>query len=317
MAWLKSRKKPDIQAMKERSDLRGLIHALSHEDLQVQTDAAQALGELGKSDLAQLEHAFRQRNKHVRLGIIEVFAELKDPGTFELLISALKDPDNEVRWEAALALGEFGNPDAYDPLKKALRDPDKYVRYGAALALEKLGWEPKRDDLDAAYFSFGKQDWDRLKVLKDASLIPLTQASCDGDAGIRAKAVEVLGNIGDHRAIPALYQSLKDENDSVRWNAVMAAPRCGIALMHLPRGLSRRPRIRKNPLIAGFLNFLLPGMGYLYLGFWWGILVFQIDITATLWLFARNAELTYSTVLPIYALLAIHAWFMARKMPDL
>ncbi len=317
MAWLKSRKKPDIQAMKERSDLRGLINALSHEDLQVQTDAAQALGELGNSDLTQLVHAFRQRNKHVRLGIIEVFAELKDPGTFELLISALGDPDNEVRWEAALALGEFGNPDAYEPLKKALRDPDKYVRYGAALALEKLGWEPKKDDLDAAYFSFGKQDWDRLNELKDASLIPLTQASCDGDAGIRAKAVEVLGDIGDQRAIPSLYQSLKDENDSVRWNAVIAAPRCGIALMHLPRGLSRRPRIRKNPLIAGFLNFLLPGMGYLYLGFWWGILVFQIDITATLWLFARNEQLTYSTVLPIYALLAIHAWFMARKMPDL
>jgi hypothetical protein len=314
--WLHGRR-PDIEAMKARNDFRGLIRALSHGDLEVQTGAAHALGELGKADIKQLVLAFRRRNKHVRLGIIEAFAEIKDPGTLDLLISALDDPNNEVRWEAALALGEFHETRAIEPLTRALRDPDKYVRYGAVLALDKIGWQPVHD-LEIGFYAFGKQDWDLLSTLGEGALLPLTHGSRDRDTAVRVKAVEVLGLIGNRLAIPTLYQALKDENDLVRWNAVLAAPKCGIPLMHLPRGLSRRPRIRKNPLIAGFLNFLLPGMGYLYLGHWWGILVFQIDVTATLWLYAYKGEtLTYSTVLPIYALLAIHAWYMARKMPDL
>jgi hypothetical protein len=314
-SWLHGRR-PDIPAMKARSDFRGLIRALRHGDLEVQTEAAHALGELGRADVKQLVRAFGRRNKHVRLGIIEAFAEIKDPGTIDLLISALDDPNNEVRWEAALALGEFHETRAIEPLTRALRDPDKYVRYGAALALDKIGWRPV-NDLDTGYHAFGKQDWDLLGTLGDEALLPLAQGSRDRDAAVRVKAVEVLGCIGNKKAIPVLYQALKDENDLVRWNAVMAAPKCGIPLMHLPRGLSRRPRIRKNPLIAGFLNFLLPGMGYLYLGHWWGILVFQIDVTATLWLYKYGEMLTYGTVFPIYALLAIHAWYMATKMPDL
>jgi hypothetical protein len=315
-SWLNGRK-PDIPAMKERSDFRGLVRALRHGDLEVQTQAAHALGELGKADIKQLVMAFGRRNKYVRLGIIEAFAEIKDPGTIDLLISALDDPNNEVRWEAALALGEFHTTRAIEPLTRILRDPDKYVRYGAALALDKIGWQPL-NDLDTGFHAFGKQDWDLLSTLGDEALLPLAQGSQDRDAAVRVKAVEVLGSIGNSKAIPVLYQALKDENDLVRWNAVMAAPKCGIPLMHLPRGLSRRPRIRKNPLIAGFLNFLLPGMGYLYLGHWWGILVFQIDVTATLWLYINEGEtLTYGTAFPIYALLALHAYYMATKMPDL
>lgn len=311
------RKKPDIQAMKARGDIRGLIRSLRYGDLEVETDAARALADIGKTDIRELVNAFGRRNKHVKLGIIEAFAEIRDPGTLDLLIPSLNDPITEVRWEAALAIGEFKDSRGIAPLTQALRDPDKYVRYGAAVALDRIGWQPVQE-LDAAFSAFGMQDWDLLGTYGDAALLPLTQGCRDRDAAVRQKSVEVLGRIGNKKAIPILYQALKDENDQVRWNAVLAAPECGIQLMHLPRGLSQRPRVRKNPLIAGFLNFVLPGMGYLYLGHWWGILVFQVDVTATLWLYAYQGEiLTYSTVLPIYALLAIHAWYMARKMPDL
>ena len=88
--------------------------------------------------------------------------------------------------------------------------------------------------------------------------------------------------------------------------------------MHLPRGLSLRPRVRKNPSVAAFLNFVLPGMGYCYLGRWWGVLVFQVDVTATLWLYAfvGNQD-TYGLLLPIYVILAIHGYYLAKKMPEM
>jgi hypothetical protein len=79
-----------------------------------------------------------------------------------------------------------------------------------------------------------------------------------------------------------------------------------------------RPRIRKNPLIAAFLNIVLPGMGYFYLGRWWGIVVFQIDVYLTTLNFATNGELfAWAYSLPVYFALAAHAWYMASRMPDL
>jgi hypothetical protein len=114
-----------------------------------------------------------------------------------------------------------------------------------------------------------------------------------------------------------LMQSLADEDSEVRWKAVMASPKCGIKLIHLPRGLSRRPKMKKNPLIAGFLNFVLPGLGYAYLAKWWGVMIFEIDIFATIWIFQYWGEqFTFEALLPIYLLLAIHAYYITAKMPE-
>ena len=64
-----------------------------------------------------------------------------------------------------------------------------------------------------------------------------------------------------------------------------------ISVAYSPRP-EPEPRLRKNPLIAGFLNFMLPGLGYGYLGKWWGIMIFQVDITLTVWLFKYQGEVS-------------------------
>jgi hypothetical protein len=86
--------------------------------------------------------------------------------------------------------------------------------------------------------------------------------------------------------------------------------------MHIPRGLSRRPKLTKNPLIAGFLNFVLPGLGYAYLSKWWGVMIYEIDIFGTILAFQYLGEqFSYEALLPIYLLLAIHAYYLAIRMP--
>ncbi len=227
------------------------------------------------------------------------------------------DQDNEVRWEAALALGEIGDDRAIPSLVEALKDRDRFVRYGAAVALDKFQWQPDSDTLHA-YVHLGKQEWKEMISIGDAAIEPLCVALTDHDSEIREKAVRALGVIGSEKAIPAVYRSLSDGNDNVRWNAVKAAPRVGLSLAYLPRGLSLRPRLRKNPYIAGFLNFVLPGMGYFYLGKWWGIIIFQIDVYATTLVFTTRGEFsTYGLNYPVYFILAAHAWYIASKMPDL
>jgi len=310
-------KKPDIQALKSRRDIPGLIAALRYPDLGVQWEATAALGSLGPEAIEYLVRRLPTRNRAAKLGIIEALGEIRDPQAVEPLIRNLRDPSVEVRWETALALGEIGDKRAIDPLLPGLRDPDRYVRYGTALALSKLGWRPENPG-DRAYHLLGLQDWGELLKLGPPAIPALCSALKDREKTVRVKAVEVLGEIGDKGAIPAIIHALRDRDDDVRWRAVLAGPKCGIAPMYLPRGLSRRPRVRKNPAVAAFLNLVLPGQGYIYLDRWWGILVFQVDITATLWLFATMGDQpTYGLLLPLYVILAAHAWYLAGRMPEM
>jgi HEAT repeat protein len=303
--------------MKGRRDIPGLISALRHPDMDIQWRAAAALGSLGPDAIHRLIAGLSTRHRAVKLGIIEALGEIRDAQAVEALIRELRDASVEVRWEAALALGEIGEGRAIAPLLPGLRDRDRYVRYGSALALGKLGWAPATGE-EEGFRLLGLQDWAGLAALGAPAIPALTFALSDRERTIRRRAVEVLGGIGNEAAIPAIQAGLRDPDDEVRWQAVLAGPRCGIAPMYLPRGLSQRPRARKSPAVAGFLNLVLPGQGYLYLGRWWGVLIFQVDVTATLWLFATAGDQsTYGLLLPIYVVLAAHAWYLAGKMPEM
>lgn len=311
------RRDPDIRALADRKDYPRLIRALRHRNLAVQWQASSALAGLGTEGMDHLLSALNTRNKDIRLGVIEALGEIRDPRAVEPLIDLLRDRDNEVRWEAALALGELADPLALDPLAATLRDPDRYVRYGAAVALEKMGWSPE-NPADRAFLVAGKQDWDALVGLGRDAVTALAIPAEDADRTVRLMAVRTLGRIGDKRAIPVIYRALRDPDDQVRWEAVLASRECRISAQYLPRALARRPRIRKNPNIAAFLNFVLPGIGYFYIGKWWGLIIFQIDVYTTLFLADTQGQvLTFQYLLPVYVLIALHAWYIARQMPDL
>lgn len=310
------RKKPDIGALKKERDIPGLIKALSFRDPDVQSDAVHALGDIGPEAVGPLVLALENKNRFLRLGAIGALAAIKDPGAVSALAGMMKDPGSEVRWQAAIALGEIGSHEAVAPLLHGLEDPDKYVRYGSAISLAKNGCQPSGDAEQAWYYA-AMQDWDRLRTMGSDALSPLYNLLRDTDRDVRVHAVQVLGDIGNREAGPALIRSLGDADRQVRWEAALASQKCGVPPMYLPRGLCQRPRIQKNPLIAGFLNFMLPGLGYGYLGKWWGIMIFQIDITVTVWVFKELGETnTYGMLFPVYFLLAVHAWYLAKNMPE-
>ncbi len=311
------KKRPEIETLRQQKNIPALIRALRYDDFDVQTSAAQALGMLGTEGIDELILALKTKDRDVRLGIIEALSVIRDPRAVPALIHLLSDGSSEVRWEAAIALGEINDPAATASLVQALGDPDRYVRYGAASALQKSGWKPATDE-ERAFHQAGLQEWQAVREIGEPAIPALSRVLHDRDSGVRMQAIDILGSIGNGKAVPVLMRSLADENAEVRWKAVLASPKCGVSMIHIPRGLSRRPRTRKNPLIAGFLNFMLPGLGYGYLGKWWGVMIFQIDITATVWLFRYEGEAgTYGLLLPIYLILALHAWYIAQKMPEL
>ncbi|MDP3396884.1 MAG: HEAT repeat domain-containing protein [Methanoregula sp.] len=318
MNWFgQKQQKPDITLLTKNGDISGLIRSLTYDDFEIQIEAAKSLESLGPEAIGVVLKKIKTRNRNVKLGIIEALAIIKDPRAVEPLLECMGDRDAEVRWGCAIALGEIGDERAIPTLKKALGDPDKYVRYGTSFALSKIGWVPETM-LEKGQLFYGMQEWGALKDMGKSAIGILKIAQKDRDTGIRFRAIELLGEIHDECVVPPLLSALSDENDTIRWKSVLVSEKAGIPLIFLPRGISKRPRIRKNPKIAALLNFLLPGQGYNYLGKWWGILLFQLDVTITLWLLRFGGDsLPYLILFPMYILIAIHAAYIAIKMPDM
>jgi hypothetical protein len=312
------RKTPDISILEGKNDIKGLVRLLSHASFNVSWRAAEALGRIGAPAVAMLHARVRSGAVHTRLGIVEALAEIRDPSSLPVLLELLsEEPSNEVRWAAAVAVGDFGDPAAVPHLVAALKDTDKYVRYGAAGALALLDWEPGTAE-DRARMHLALQDWEELARMREIPVPALVPFVNDKDAAIRAKVVEIIGMAGDPAARSICDTVLKDPDPRVRWTATLAFPHCNIPIMHLPRGLSRRKRSRKNPYIASFLNFLFLGLGYNYLGKWWGFLLFQINITSILILsIAYGPVIPYILSYSVSALSVIHTWHVAGTIPDI
>ncbi|HXX55624.1 MAG TPA: HEAT repeat domain-containing protein [Methanoregula sp.] len=305
-----------VQLLAGRKDCAGLIRLLSSRDPEIQEQAQNALTGLYPESYDALAAALRKNDRMLRMGVIGALAGTGDPRAVPLLARQLKDPGSEVRWQAAIALGGIPDPQTIPVLTEALSDPDKYVRYSSAVSLGKAGWKPG-DSGTAAWYRASLQDWQGVCALGRAAVPAVAVLAQDKDHDIRINAVKTLGAIGDPAAAPSLMAALADREREVRWEAALAADRCGIPRDALPRALFSRPRNTKSPVIAGFLNFILPGLGYGYLGKWWGIMIFQIELTVTLWLWKNQGEDVTNVILwPAYVLLGVHAWYITRKIPE-
>ena len=321
---------PDIENLRQGKDILLLTRLLQHPDLTVQWKAAEALGTLGPNAVDYLLYYLTGHNLPGKLGAIEALADIKDQRAVTPLINLLKyDKNSEIQWACAIALGEIGEPVAISPLREALMDQDKYVRYGAAVALRRIGWVPDTPE-EKALQLISLQEWKEIIPLGNAATEPLFRIVTDPDSDVRYHAIDTLEHL--HVAIPqdVCGRMLRDIDGKIRWKAIIAAKKCRVPVSYLPWAMSKRIRVRKSPGAAALLNFLFLGLGYNYLGKWWGFLVFQIYMTTllmfTLWpvkMIGTFVFLIFFQIpgipipLPVSVIFAIHAWYIARKMPDL
>jgi HEAT repeat protein len=308
----------DIGAMKVKKDIRGLIQLLNHRDYEVQWRAADALGTLGEAACDPLLSILEFHNMHVRLGAIEALGDIKCPRSVEPLIRKLRtDKDNEVRWVAALALGEIKDQRAVPSLVEALSDPDRYVRYGAVMSLEMLSWTPDNEETLASML-IAQQEWETLHGMESAAVDPLIRILKDPNPETRVKIVELLGNIGDPAAKKACEEALLDRDPKVRWKAVLACSQCGVARHEIPLILANRPRTTRSATGAAVLNLFFFGLGYNYIGKWWGFPVFMIYMTCMVFVQLYTGILfPYIFIYPFTAVSAIQTYYTVKRMPDM
>lgn len=148
------------------------------------------------------------RDLRLRVAAVHALGRLGDVRAVNPLIEALDDLDMDMRRAASLALGRLGEP-AVDPLIRVLeRTGRSTVREAAASALGTLGAEravePLVEVLGDAEVRTQEAAARALVNLGSAAVNPLVGALKHGDSGVRWNATQVLGKIGDRRAVPYL-----------------------------------------------------------------------------------------------------------------
>jgi HEAT repeat protein len=191
----------NVDRMKKERDVQGLIRALHHPEVNVQYEAAEALGIIGDPAAVQplIEALTGDPYSGVRWKASEALARIGKPAV-EPLIAALRNPDADVRWKAAIALGDIGDERAVVPLIELLRDEDRFVKSRAAYALSSVG---------------------------RPAVLPLIQALRTGDGNLRWGAAIALGAIKDPESALPLLHALGDRYENVRTEAAAALVEIG------------------------------------------------------------------------------------------
>ena len=162
------------------------IGKLKSSDAAVRQHAALELGQFRSSRAVEpLIAALNDTDTATAGDAAKALGQIKDLGAMQPLLNHLKTRKNndEVEREMAKALGDLGPP-ALKPLMSALRDQDLHGYAGEGLV--QLGG-PAVDPLIAM----------------------LNNADAGADPGLRERAAELLGEIGDIRAVEPLVATLK------------------------------------------------------------------------------------------------------------
>lgn len=223
--WFFKKKSPNVETLKAKRDVNGLIKALSNEkDWRVRIAAADALGELGDPQAVQPLIDASAANVLTQIGDAEAVTNIVGSITqalmwigspaIEPLIAALENANTEVFATTALAMiGER----AMEPLIAALKrgyEHDKTALSKASGVLVLIG-EPAIKPLITALESGNLQE--RMFVgltlaqIGEPAIRPLIDILDHTDMDTRSLAVLALAQIGEP-AIGPLRAALHDEH---------------------------------------------------------------------------------------------------------
>jgi HEAT repeat protein len=198
---------------------RALIHSLGDVHPDVRSMAVLSLGEIG-SDTAMnaILTGLLDTDEIVRETVTNTLMKL---GTVagRALLKGLRNRNPDVKKGALTVLTRMKPEVSSGILISELENRDGEVRQMVARALDTIDWQPETPDQRALYL-FAQQDWKALAKTGRAAMGVLVQGTTDADPLIRKASTALLASVGDRQAIPALTETLHDENREVRVSSV-------------------------------------------------------------------------------------------------
>lgn len=231
---------PNVDKMKAKKDIKGLIKALDYpKDPSVCAAASQALVDLRGSAVEPLITALSEEDQELRQVVIRTLVRIDKPAV-EPLIAALRSyATRKGALEALQKISGLAVTRAVGRLLADIEGADDQVRGEAIEALAEIG-EPA---VEMLITSLSKQSLNALKV--PVNMVILMTATSDAiphhqelvtrlnealqDKGLNARAAiaSTLGKIRDRRAIEPLTTALEEDDLFLRWSAAGALFKLG------------------------------------------------------------------------------------------
>jgi HEAT repeat protein len=223
----------------DRRAVEPLIAALADPEPHVHLTAIEALGNLGDARAVEplADHpditSGIDLSTTIEGAIAYALTRMGEPGFIALQQSARDFSESEFPGAVfTLALGEIAEPRATDVLLLALASPVYEVCEAAVRALEARGEPPLpvmvqmlEDEVSKYGYYFARHMLRR----KGEQSVPILAKALEASSIVRVRrsAASILGDIGDQRAREPLRSALRDEDDGVRQEAVIALGQLG------------------------------------------------------------------------------------------
>jgi len=124
-----------------------LFHTINNpqEVLEVRRRAVEAISFSGEEGVRKIiEAAYQDESRRMRVSALFAMGRSIDPYWGETLLRELKNPDPEMRYEAARACGELELREAVPILARLIEDDDREVQEAALWALGRIGGQAAR-----------------------------------------------------------------------------------------------------------------------------------------------------------------------------
>ena len=191
-----------------------LVNHIQNPDIGVQEAADRALRRIGGANVVMgVISLLRSEDAPVRNIAMDILREVGSE-SIDALFQLLHDNDPDMRIFASDILGSSGSVSAVPPLCGALlRDPEVNVRYQAAVSLGSLGFQEAAASLNKA---LGDEEWVQFSVVEaliklraESSIGALVKALDSSSDLVASIIIDALGEMGNIKAVPLLVRRLQ------------------------------------------------------------------------------------------------------------
>ncbi|WP_027720207.1 HEAT repeat domain-containing protein [Maridesulfovibrio zosterae] len=213
-----------LRSIGGKSVVQAVVPLLRSDDAPARNLSMDILREVGAQDFPSLVDLVHDDDADIRIFATDILGSTDSFMAVEPLCDALlKDPEVNVRYQAAVSLGDLANPAAARCLNKAMLD-DEWVQYAVIEALAKIKHSSSVDAL--------------VKALNSSSDL------------VASMIVDALGEVGNIKAVTMLLRHLDKSPTALRNKIVKAIVGIlgGKSLKLL--SASEREKLREYMLIA-------------------------------------------------------------------
>jgi len=207
-----------------KETVRAVLPLLRSDEAPVRNLSMDILREVGNQDLSSIIELIHDDDADIRIFIADILGSTDSLLAVEPLCDALlKDPEVNVRYQAAVSLGELRMEEAAPCLNKAISD-EEWVQYSVIEALTKIGHSSSVDAM--------------VKALDKASDL------------VASMIIDSLGEMGNVKAVTMLLKRMDESHTALRNKIVKAVVKIlgGKSLTLLSE--DERERFRQYLLVA-------------------------------------------------------------------